>query len=257
MKKYIYILISLIATVTYSCKKEATLSKPATFASVVFNDPFAVFAKPNGPLKVTYQGKPIEQQIGSGSVAGEFKVLAGEGEFEFFNSATGVKVLTKKLNINKDIVKSYVFFKPDPDAARVELLENNQLSEPRPSAEERIKVKIANFGQSILGNKNIKMVFNQNGIPVDTIQTIGSEFTNGYSEMSREIRIIRNVKRPNTIYSVTFLDESNNPVLDANSSPIEVPFVSNNSVGVNLYTIIISVVGGQTPYLSTFTLFED
>jgi hypothetical protein len=257
MKKYIYILILLIATTIYSCKKEATLSKPATFASVVFNDPFAVFAEPNGPLKITYQGKPIEQQIGSGSVAGEFKVLAGEGEFEFFNSATGAKVLTKKLNINNGTVKSYVFFKPDPDAARVELLENNQLSEPRPAAEDRIKVKIANFAQSILGNKNIKIVFSQNGISVDTIQTVGSDFTNGYSEMSREIRIIRNVKRPTTIYSVTFLDENNNPVLDTNSSPVEGTFISNNSVGVNLYTIIISVVGGQTPYLNISTLFED
>jgi hypothetical protein len=255
MKKYIYILILLITTAIYSCKKEATLSKPATFASVVFNDPFAVFAEPNGPLKITYQGKPIEQQVGPGSVVGEFKVLAGEGEFDFFNSATGTKVLTKKLKINKDTVKSYVFFKPDPDAERVELLENNQLSEPRPSAEDRIKVKIANFAQSVLGNKNIKVVFSQNGIPVDTIQTVGSEFTNGYSEMSREIRIVRNVKRPNTLYSVTFLDENNNPVLDTNSSPIEGAFISNNGVGVNLYTIIISAVGGQAPYLST--LFED
>jgi hypothetical protein len=184
-------------------------------------------------------------------------VLAGEGEFEFFNSATGVKVLTKKLNINKGTVKNYVFFKPDPDAERVELLENNQLSEPRSSAEDRIKVRIANFAQSILGNKNIKVVFSQNGIPVDTIQTVGSEFTNGYSEMSREIRIVRNVKRPNTLYSVTFLDENNNPVLDTNSSPIEDTFVSSNSIGVNLYTIIISVVGGPTPYISTSTLFED
>ncbi|MCQ6958572.1 hypothetical protein [Mucilaginibacter aquariorum] len=252
MKKYIYILILLITTAICSCKKEATLSKPATFASVTFIDPFDVFAGPNGPLVITYQSKPIEPRAD-----GSLKVLAGEGEFEFFNSAANTSVLTRKLTISKDTAKTYVFFKPNPDAARVELLENNQLSEPRPATEDRIKVKIANFAQSILGNKNIKVVFSQNGIPVDTIQTVGSEFTNGYSEMSREIRIIRNVKRPTTLYSVTFLDENNNPVLDTNSVPVEGAFISNNSVGVNLYTIIISVAGGQTPSISTPTLFQD
>jgi hypothetical protein len=259
MKKYIYILILLIATAIYSCKKETTLAEQATFASVVFNDPFDVFAGPNGPLKITYQGSTIEQQTGSGSVNGEFRVLAGEGKFDFFNSTTGAKVLTKKLNISKDTVITIVFFKPEPDAEKVELLENNQLSEPRPGAEDLIKVKIANFAQSVLGNKNIKIVFSQNGIPVDTIQTTGSEFINAYSEMSREIKIIRNIKRPTTAYSINFLDENNNPVLDANGAPVEGAFISNNIVSVNLYTIIVTVYKnpGQAPQIGIALLFEN
>ena len=255
MKKYIYILVLLIAATTYSCKKEATLAEPAKFARVKFNDDaFGVFNNPDGSsaLSITYQGQPIAK-----NTDGSLTVLAGEGEFSFFKNNT--KVLTRKLNMSKDTAKTYVFFKPDPDAERVELLNNNQLLEPRPAAEDRIKVKIANFGQSILGNKNLKAVFSQNGIPVDTIQTVGSDFTNVYSEMSREIKIIRNVKRPTTGYSLTFLDENNNPVLDTNGAPVVVDFASSNQVAVNLYTIIISVSGTQTPNPSLITsiLFAD
>lgn len=249
MKKYFYILV-LIAITSFACKKEATLPQPVTFARVKFADPFNIFASPNGPLlKVTYQDKDIDMQT-DGSIV----VLPGEGNFAFFNLATGTKVLTKKLDINKDIIKTYVFFKPDPNLERVELIENTQSTEPQP-AEDHIKVKIANFAQAVLGDRNIKIVFSQNDIPVDTIQTVGTDYTNGYSEMPRAFTIVRGQKRPVFMYAVSFLDENNHPVLDGNGSPIISDFYSIN--GKAIYTSFVRPNASGGSNLETANLFED
>ena len=251
-KRTIHMLVLMMIAAIYSCKKEATLPEAGTFATVRFNDPFGVFDAQGG-FAIAYQGMPIAFNIDR-----SITVLPGEGEFEFSNLSTGTKVLTKKLNISKDTVKTYAFFKPDPDAQRVELIENNQLSEPRP-AEDHIKVRMANFAQSILGDKDMKIVFSQNDIPVDTIQTTGSEFTNGYTEMNCAFTIIRGGRKNRTRYSITFLDENNNTVLDANGAPILCDVGMPVNYDINLFTFFAIVYNyvGQAPQIVIATLFED
>lgn len=248
MKKYFYVLV-LIAITSFACKKEATLPQPATFARVKFADPFNIFASPSGPLlKVTYQDKDIAMQSD-----GSLVVLPGEGSFAFFNSATGARVLTKKLDIDKAIIKTYVFFKPDPNLERVELIENTQSTEPQP-AEDHIKLKIANFAQAVLGNRSIKIVFSQNDVPVGTIQTTGTDYTTSYLEMPRAFTIVRGQKRPVFLYAVSFLDENNQPVLDANGSPIVSDFYSINGKGIYTSFVRPNASGGNP---ETINLFED
>lgn len=221
------VLMALLIINISSCNKKDLLPQPTTFAGVIFNDPLDV-----GVSSIRYQGTAIAKPV----LGLPLTVLPGEGKFEFFN-AKGIKVLEKTLNTDKDIVKTYIFFKPDPNAEQVELLENTQDNEPA-AAEDHIKVKIANFAQAVLGNRDIKIVFNQDGIPCDTIQTRGSDYTSGYSEMTRAFKIVRGVKRVTTLYQVTYLNESNQPILDLNGSPVSTEYFS--LLNQTIYTLFLS-----------------
>jgi hypothetical protein len=237
---------SLLLAGLLSCSKEKDrLPEPTPFAHVIFKDPFGIFAQ-DGPLRIEYQDVTLPNDFVT-----PLTVLPGEGKFEFFYSASGNKALEKQLNISKDTIKTYVFFKPDADKDVVELLENNQSAEPLP-AENYIKVKMANFAESFFNRNTIKVVFSQNSIPVDTITLTGSAYTAGYSEMARAFTTVRGQKRITPLYQVTYLDENNQPILDTNNQPVLSEFFSTTNKTVYTVFITRNPNGGYPMFSSLF-----
>lgn len=216
------------------------------FASVSFADPFGIFNSPEGStLKILYQGEPTGNNGGT--------VLPGDGKFEFFNIATGTKVLDTTLNISTGPKKTYYLYKPNPEKEKITFIENNQASEPG-AKEDHIKIKIANFTQSRFGNINIKIVFTQRDasgtyVAIDTIQTTGSNYT-AYNEIKRLFTERRGVKTPTYSYRIGFLDE-NDALLTGS-----VEWDSRDSNAINrVYTLFVTPLA-NTDFLVT-TLFVN
>jgi len=247
MKAAVNFIISIILlSVLSSCsKKEPALPAPTVFAGIIFDDPFNV-----GPLTIHYQGKPLADVYPLGTV---LTILPGEGKFEFFN-AGGVRVLEKKLVTDANSTRSYIYYKPNPDAEEVDLIENNQLSEPEPAID-HIKVKIANLAQSLFGDKDIKVIFSQNDIALDTIETSGIEYTNKYVELPRAFKIVRNQKRVTPLYVLTFLNENNQLIVAADNTPLSYEWRSSLFEDINIFTFFIREGSPGIPDITV--LFEN
>ncbi|RXF70071.1 hypothetical protein [Arcticibacter tournemirensis] len=254
MKRYNYLLSLVLLMITASCsKKEVTLPEPGTFSKVRFRDPFMLFQTEAGlNLAINYQGKPLA----SSGNSWEFTVLPGEGKFEFLYKDSGIKALETTLNIDKDSIPTYVFFKPDANSEQVQLIEDTQGSEA-PPAPDHIKVKLANFAQSFFGNKNIKVVFSQNGAAVDTIQTQGTEYTSGYSVMPRAFTTVRGQKRITYQYELTFLDENDLPIADPDGNPLVAYFISGSGPASNAKSIFTIFLREESETISPAILFES
>lgn len=251
--KHVYIIAAILFALNIgatSCRK-AEKEQGVQFAAVTFMD----LAGVGSNLELHYQGWKVDNWA-SGTVA----VFPGEAAFSLIDKTTRVTVLDTVLKVDLSRPKTYYLFQPD-STTPMQLMQNTQ-AEELPVRDGYIKVRLGNYAKIALPGSNIKVVFNQldwntyEYVPLDTLANVITGIPESYAEIKRGT-MLDEAGNPviDIMYSLTFLDENDQPILNSAAMPVSVEFLAANSV----YTMYLAedAGAGGDPFVFISMVFEN